>query len=254
MDGDAGRLVDHQHQPVAIEQPRPCFFRGHWMIASGRDDRGQGGKRASRTGEGSALPHPEEPAQAGVSKDEDDFGVRRERIGRLSGSGDDQPKTGLLRRLLGGQPQAAAAKATPAPEPQAPRQSWLARLRTGPVALLFGARARHRRYFRQAQARRRRARRPRGHSRSRPISGSPPRRASARRSARGRYDKTIDARRSEGDSRRRGRARAGPGRAAARGRSRRGSPSSFWSSASTARARRRPSASSRQNSPPKGAR
>jgi fused signal recognition particle receptor len=50
---------------------------------------------------------------------------------RLSGSGDDQPKTGLLRRLLGGQPPAAEAKAAPAAEPQAPRQSWLARLRAG---------------------------------------------------------------------------------------------------------------------------
>ena len=29
MHGHAGRLVDHQHQPVAIEQPRHHLFRGH---------------------------------------------------------------------------------------------------------------------------------------------------------------------------------------------------------------------------------
>ena len=29
MDRDPGRLVDDQHQPVAIEQPRSCFFGRH---------------------------------------------------------------------------------------------------------------------------------------------------------------------------------------------------------------------------------
>jgi len=29
MNGDAWRLIDHQHQPVAIKEPRHHFFRGH---------------------------------------------------------------------------------------------------------------------------------------------------------------------------------------------------------------------------------
>jgi hypothetical protein len=33
MDRDAGRLVKHEHQPVAIEQARSCFFWRHGPIA-----------------------------------------------------------------------------------------------------------------------------------------------------------------------------------------------------------------------------
>src|ERR1700720_1001066 len=30
--GEAGRLVDHQHQPVAVQQPRHHLFRGHCCV------------------------------------------------------------------------------------------------------------------------------------------------------------------------------------------------------------------------------
>ena len=29
VDGNPGRLVEDEHQSVAIKQPRSCFFRGH---------------------------------------------------------------------------------------------------------------------------------------------------------------------------------------------------------------------------------
>ena len=29
VNGDAGGLVEHEHHPVAVEQPRCCFFRRH---------------------------------------------------------------------------------------------------------------------------------------------------------------------------------------------------------------------------------
>ena len=32
VDGEAGRLVDHQHQPVAVEKPRYHLFGGHGLI------------------------------------------------------------------------------------------------------------------------------------------------------------------------------------------------------------------------------
>src|SRR5580704_11810161 len=32
MHGEACRLVDHQHQPVAIEEPRHHLFRGHCCV------------------------------------------------------------------------------------------------------------------------------------------------------------------------------------------------------------------------------
>jgi hypothetical protein len=29
MDGDARGLIENEHEPVAIEEPRSCFFRRH---------------------------------------------------------------------------------------------------------------------------------------------------------------------------------------------------------------------------------
>ena len=29
MNGDAGGFIENEHHPVAIEEPRCCFFRGH---------------------------------------------------------------------------------------------------------------------------------------------------------------------------------------------------------------------------------
>ena len=39
MNGDAGGLIENEHQPVAIEEPRSCFFRRHgkkWYGSIGR--------------------------------------------------------------------------------------------------------------------------------------------------------------------------------------------------------------------------
>src|SRR5579872_2276951 len=39
MNRDAGRLVENEHHPVAIDEPRCRFFRGHgrkWYAAKGR--------------------------------------------------------------------------------------------------------------------------------------------------------------------------------------------------------------------------
>src|SRR6185437_2026174 len=39
MNGDAGRLVENEHHPVSVDEPRSCFFRGHgkaWYASIGR--------------------------------------------------------------------------------------------------------------------------------------------------------------------------------------------------------------------------
>src|SRR5689334_22585186 len=39
MNGDACGLVENEHHPVSVDEPRSCFFRGHgekWYASAGR--------------------------------------------------------------------------------------------------------------------------------------------------------------------------------------------------------------------------
>ena len=117
MHGDAGRLVEDEHQSVAVEQPRSCFFGRHGDIGYREEPR---------------------PQRAG---DKDDV---------LSEDAEKTAKPSLMRRWFGGRgaapPQPAApeqapapileasrpepAESAPAPAPE-PKRTWFQRLKAG---------------------------------------------------------------------------------------------------------------------------
>jgi len=118
MHGDAGGLIEDEHQPVAIEQARSCFFRRHEDIATLAG-----------------------PARQGAAKSKD--------CG-LSEEGEKTSKAGPLRRWFGGSDTAAAPALETAPPgregdaaplastaasvasaPEERKRSWLERLRSG---------------------------------------------------------------------------------------------------------------------------
>src|SRR5579863_9272943 len=92
VDGDPRRLIDDQHQPVAIEKPRSCFF--------GRHDR-----KASRL-----AGRRKAPIERRMSANDRDKGA----------------KPGLLKRMFGRGDQASPAEEAPPAE-----RSWWSRLKSG---------------------------------------------------------------------------------------------------------------------------
>src|SRR3984957_11471194 len=83
VNGDAGGLIENEHHPVAIEEPRSCFFRRHgkkWYGSIGR---------------------------AGI--------VRREGFVGLDEDDDKKGKSGLMRRWFGGGDAATAPDLPPPP-------------------------------------------------------------------------------------------------------------------------------------------
>src|SRR5208282_5376258 len=85
VDGDARRLVENEHHPVAIKEPRTCFFRRHGD---------------------SGIPTRRRPHRGGAA--------------RVSALDDDKKaKSGLLRRWFGGADAATAPPSEKSPAPGA---------------------------------------------------------------------------------------------------------------------------------------
>ena len=128
VDGDSGGLVEDQHQPVAVEQPRSCFFGRHGSDMLGAARRAR--KRRRRF-----VDWRRERGKAESRSFVHRCSGRRERAGCAAPAARErrrQPRTHVIRRL-----RAVAAPPRPGTSgAPAPKRSWLPRLTCGPFALV----------------------------------------------------------------------------------------------------------------------
>ena len=120
MDGDSGGLIEDEHQPVAIEEPRSCFFRRHgkkWYgsIGRARIGRARGGFVASSENE--------KMGKSGLLG-------RWFRGGEALAPVEAPPSMAASEAELVVEPPFAESPA-PLTVAPAPKQSWLQRLRLG---------------------------------------------------------------------------------------------------------------------------
>ena len=158
MHRDPRGLVEDQHQAVAIEQPRSCFFGRHGVIAR--------------------------PSARARAQGEEDI--------RVSDTGEEKAKSGLAAAPVRSAAKPRLPRRPIAAEPAAPEAKLALAPHRRAVALVLGdLRAASPTSSPSASSTPPRSTTSRTFS-SRPISASARRRASARRSGSGRYDKAIE--------------------------------------------------------------